>query len=98
MASRWTKITIRDFINRFYSGVDFDHELTKKVLWYFDENILSMSIAKKTFRIEAGTNITADNCTNALATMYDAGIINVKEYVDTAYEWKKVLKEKERDK
>lgn len=98
MASRWTKITIRDFLNRFYAGVDFEHGLVKEVLRYFDEDILSMSIAKKSFRIEAGKNITADNCTNALATMYDAGIINVKEYVDTAYEWKKVLKEKEKEK
>jgi hypothetical protein len=98
MPIRWKKIEIRDFLDQHYPGVDLDHKLVKDVLYYFDNEILSVSVAKKSFRIEEGENITAENCTRALAAMYDAGLINVKEYVDTAYEWKKVLKQKEKDK
>lgn len=89
--SRYRKIKIRDFLCKYYPDIDLNHKLVKDVLFYFDNGVLSLSVARRTYRIQPGEYITADNCVRALAAMYDLGLMNVKDYVDTAYEWKKSL-------
>lgn len=98
MPIRWKKISIRKFLNTYYPGIDLETKLMKKVLSYFDNDVLFVTIAKKTHRFNAGKNINLENHRDALGFLYDAGLCTVKEFVDTAYQWEEALKKIENEK
>lgn len=96
MPIRWKRVEIRKFLAKHYPGIDLETRLMKKVLSYFDDDVLYVTVAKKSHRFNAGSGITLENHRDALGFLYDAGLCTVKEYVDTAYQWESALKEQNR--
>lgn len=94
----WKKVKPKDALLQFYPGIDLDNPNVKTALGYLEKEVLNVFLAKFTYRFEAGKNVTKENYKDALAALYDAELINVKEYVNTAWQWGLVFSGKEKSK